>query len=67
MDSIVYGSINLKICVMPYIDKLKNPSKGESRNPIFFFLAQANDYESFSPHPIKAIKSKLLTDAVDNT
>ena len=41
MDSIVYGSINLKLCVMPYIAKIKNPFKGRVRNPKKKFLAQA--------------------------
>jgi len=27
---------------MPYIAKIKNPSKARVRNPNFFFLAQAN-------------------------
>ena len=37
MHSIVYGSINLKICVQPFIDILKLPWTDQSRNPIFFF------------------------------
>ena len=41
MPSIVYGSINLKLCVMPYIAKIKNPSKARVRNPKFYILAQA--------------------------